>query len=70
MRYFTYIEPGEEDEEVHVTLSEDEIRNEYYPYWYGKMCKKFGKENVDKNYSFEDCLEDWRIIHWAVESDE
>lgn len=69
MRYFTYIEPGEEGEGIYVTLSEEEIKAEYYPYWYGKMCRKFGKEHVDKNYSFEECLEDWRVIHWAVESD-
>ena len=70
MRYFTYIEPEEDSGTKYVTLSEEEIRNEYYPYWYGKMCRKFGKEYVDKTYSFEECLEDWRIIHWAVESDE
>jgi hypothetical protein len=31
------------------------------------MCKKFGKEHVDKTYNFEDCLEDWIIVNWAWE---
>ena len=34
------------------------------------MCKKYGKEEVDKNWSFEDCLEDWIIIYWAWVVDE
>ena len=28
-----------------------------------KMCKKYGKEEVDKNWSFEECLEVWVTIH-------
>ncbi len=49
------------------TFSEEELRKTYYPYWYGKMCEKFGKEHVDKNYSFEECLIDWMHIHWGWE---
>jgi len=63
MRYFSYIEP---DQEVQ-TMSAQEIRETYYPYWYDLMCKKFGKEYVDKTYNFEDCLEDWIIVNWAWE---
>ena len=33
------------------------------------MCKKFGKETVDSQYSKQDCIEDWCVVHWAVESD-
>ena len=47
------------------TLSEDEIINEYYPYWYDQMCKKFGKDMVDKNYCEADCIDDWVIVNWA-----
>lgn len=74
MRYFTSVEPVYTDDKVTgsrtVTLSEEEIRETYYPYWYAKMCAKYGKEKVDLNYCFEDCLEDWKIINWAVESTE
>jgi hypothetical protein len=31
------------------------------------MCEKYGKEIVDANYSFEDCLDDWIVVHWAWE---
>jgi len=68
MRYFSYNEQGDGDENVVVTMSEDEIRKEYYPWWYEKMCKKFGKQKVDETYSFEDCLDDWIVVNWAWES--
>lgn len=69
MRYFSYntyktdpsIDPYVE------TVSEEDIRRDYYPYWYDKMCKKFGKDHVDSTYSFEDCLDGWMVVHWAWE---
>lgn len=71
MRYFTYAEFVESTEKPSfVTISEDDIRKEYYPFWYEKMCKKYGKEEVDKTWSFEECLEDWIIVHWAWEVDD
>ena len=68
MRYFTFNE-FYGDTGTTVTISEEDIRKEYYPYWYEQMCKKYGKDHVDENYTFEDCLMDWSIIHWAWESD-
>lgn len=71
MRYYSYNEYNPDSPLADktggyvVTLSEEEIRKEYYPYWYGRMCEKFGKEHVDKTYCFEDCLDDWVIVHWA-----
>lgn len=68
MRYYSYNEYTDPDE-LHyvVTVSEEELRQKYYPYWYGKMCDKFGKDHVDATYSFEDCLEQWIIVNWAWE---
>lgn len=37
-------------------------------YWYNKMCQKFGKEHVDANYTKQDCIDDWVVVHWAWES--
>lgn len=70
MRYYSYNDYIDDpsNNNIIVTKSEEEIRKEYWPYWYGKMCNKFGKEIVDKNYSFEDCLEDWIIVNWAWET--
>lgn len=69
MRYFSYYEL---DDKIPIltnimTVSEEQIRETYWPFWYGKMCKKYGKEEVDKNWSFEDCLEDWKTTNWAWE---
>ena len=49
MRYYSYNEPvfdtdGKLIDNVVETVSEEEIRKEYFPYWYEKMCKKYGKE--------------------------
>jgi len=72
MRYYSYNEfSNDENGEVIgkvVTVSEEELRKTYYPYWYDKMCKKFGKQIVDENYSFEECLNDWIVVYWAWES--
>lgn len=68
MRYWTIAYPDRDGTDVIETLSEDEILKEYWDYWYGRMCEKFGKEYVDANYSKQDCIDDWTVVHWAVES--
>jgi hypothetical protein len=67
MRYFSYDEPVDNTTNTTVTVSEEEIRRNFYPYWYDGMCRKFGKDHVDSIYCFEDCLEDWIITHYASE---
>lgn len=69
MRYFSYNEYKKDpsvDSYVE-TVSEEDIRRDYYPWWYRQMCKKFGTEEVDKLYSFQDCLDQWIIVNWAWE---
>ena len=68
MRYWTIAYPDENGNDVVETLSDDEIIKQYWDYWYGRMCDKFGKEYVDANYSKQDCIDDWTVVHWAVES--
>ena len=68
MRYFSYNERLEDGSDVVITVSELEIKDTFYSYWYGKMCDKFGKEVVDSKYTFEDCLDDWIVVNWAWES--
>lgn len=66
MRYFSYNELSDDlvSNEV-ITVSEEDIYKSYWPFWYKKMCDKFGKEYVDSTYNFEDCLDDWYIVNWA-----
>ena len=41
--------PNADSDGGHIeTLSEDEILEEYYPYWSGKMIRKYGQEEFDK----------------------
>lgn len=69
MRYFTFVQPlNDAGDPEYVTMSEEEIRNDYYPYWYKKMSAKYGHKYVDDNYTFEDCLIEWIIVNWAWES--
>jgi hypothetical protein len=68
MRYFSYDEPAEDGSNRTIIMSEEEIRLQYYPTWYNRMCNKFGKDHVDSIYCFEDCLDDWIVIHYARES--
>ena len=49
-------------------MSEEDIRRDYYPIWYERMCAKFGKETVDNRDSVREFLEDWCTIHCAWES--
>lgn len=68
MRYWCITYPDDNDQDVVETWSEEDVKQKYWPYWYGKMCDKFGKEYVDQNYTFEDCLDDWIVVNWAWES--
>jgi hypothetical protein len=69
MRYFSYNEYNEDHPSrgYIVTKSEEDIRKEYWPYWYGKMCDKYEQAYVDEHYCFEDCLTDWIVVNWAWE---
>lgn len=68
MKYYSYYLQADDGSDNVDTLSEDEILKEYYEYWYSRMCKKFGKEHVDSNYSKLDCIDDWIVVNWAWES--
>jgi hypothetical protein len=70
MRYYCYNDYKTDpsvDSYVEVK-SEEDIRREYWPYWYKKMCEKYEQSYVDENFNFEDCLTDWIVVNWAWES--
>lgn len=68
MKYYSFNEFDGEKGWV-TTLSEQEILDTYWDYWYNSMCKKFGQEVVDRDYSKQDCIDDFVIINWAWESE-
>jgi len=74
MRYFKYYEPDNKENVVEVVMSEDDIRESYYPFWKEQMIavsQKYGdgKFNPNTAPAFEACLEDWISAHWAEEID-
>ena len=73
MKYYCFNEQsGSDDPAINsvAVMSEIEILDEYYDYWYDAMVSKFGKELVDKDYCKDDCITDWIIVNWAWESTE
>lgn len=74
MRYYSYNEAVFDNDgnlvgnEV-ITMSEEEIRTTYFPYWQQQMNKKFGEDCVKTRYGFEDCLNDWIVVNWAWKSE-
>lgn len=66
MRYFSYNKRDVSSTYVE-TVSEDEIRKQYWPQWYQQMCDKYEQAYVDEHYCFEDCLDDWVILNKAWE---
>lgn len=63
MKRYSYIEPGEDGNPIEYTFTEEEILNQYYPYWSDRL-KQLGREHL---ISKERCLEDWIVVNWAVE---
>lgn len=66
MKYYTISFPGEHGQHVTETWSEDQIIESYYTYWCGKMI-----QNVkDPDLSRDNCIADWLVIHWGIETDQ
>jgi len=70
MRYWTIVTPDNDEAStpIYETLSEDDILEQYWDYWSSKMIAKYGEETFFKNWSTQDCIDDWTILHWAWES--
>lgn len=61
MKYYTYVEPSEENTPVYVTMPEDKIIESYRHY----LLTKHHLSNVTD----EAILDEWRVINWAWKSD-
>lgn len=65
MKYYSYIEPDENDDSnaIKIIMTEEEILTSYWDYWSGKM-KEVGRVN---DITQTNCIEDWCVGHWATE---
>jgi hypothetical protein len=62
MRTFKYVEPADDDgTPVRVTVTEEDIRREYWPVWEKRMIE------INRTPIFEQCVEDFCSVHWANE---
>lgn len=66
MKYYTIAFPGEFGQHVVETWSEDQILDSYYKYW----CQKMVMNRPGSNINQGSCIEDWCVVHWAVETDQ
>lgn len=66
MKYYTISFPGEFNQHVVETWSEQQILASYFPYWSEKMSA-VGKDDM---ISEELCISDWVVVHWACETDQ
>ena len=66
MKYYATSYPDENGNDIVETLSEKEILDEYWDYWYSRACRQLGKEHIDANYTIQDCIDDWVTTHWAI----
>ena len=65
MKYWTIVFEGEYGQTVAETWSEDQIIEANYIGWSVRMI-----QNSQTDLSRENCIEDWVIVHWAVETDQ
>lgn len=66
MKYWTIAFPGEHGQHVQETWSEEQIVKSYYSYWAQKMIMA----GLDADISRERCIDDWTVVHWAMETDQ
>lgn len=66
-KYWTIVFPGEFGQHVQETWNEEQILNAYWDHWCTKM-EEAGKD--PEVMSFKHCIDDWTVVHWAVETNE
>ena len=66
MKYYTIVFPGEFGQHVQETWRTDQILKSYYTYWATKMIEN----NKEADISQHICIEDWCVVHWAIETNE
>lgn len=69
MKTWCYDNPVYDGEELVgneiVEVTEDEIIQDYWPWWRAAMVEKFGLDYPE--ITKQNCIEDWVIVNWAWE---
>ena len=63
MRRFQFNEWRYSGVDMTITVNEDYIRRTYWEYWKEQMKRR----GLEKDISFEACVQDFCVINWAVE---
>ena len=66
MKYYTIVFPGEFGQHVQETWRTDQILKSYYTFWSTKMLENRKEADISEHI----CIEDWCVVHWAMETDE
>ena len=48
-------------------FTEEQIKKSYYPYWQEQMKRRWAGKDWPCANTFENCLDDWIVVNWAVE---
>ena len=54
-----------DNKDMREILSEMEILQQYWKYWYSRMVEKFGPDHPE--ITVQNCIDDWVVVNWAVE---
>lgn len=63
MKKYSFGWPDENGNHVEEILTEEEIIEQYFEYWSGRM-KEVNKEHL---ISRENCIDDFILVNWAIE---
>jgi len=61
---YRYIEPGDHDEEIQITITGAQIYTKYWAFWRWQMIKA-GRPK--EQLTTENCIQDFVTEHWAWE---
>ena len=61
---WTYVEPDENMEPVHVVVSRQDILEDYWPHWKGLMERKYGKGH--ELITEDNCVDDFVVLNLAM----
>ncbi len=66
MKYYSICYPDEHNNHIEETLSEQDILDHYWEYWYEAMVRA-GKRDL---ISLDRCIGDFVTVNWAWEVDD